>query len=62
MPTWKAFLKNHMWELVALDFFTIPRITCEVLFVLVILAHDRPCVIHCNVTEHPTAAWTAQQA
>jgi hypothetical protein len=62
MPTWKAFLKNHMWELVALDFFTIPRITCEVLFVLVILAHDRPRVIHCNVTEHPTAAWTAQQA
>jgi hypothetical protein len=62
MPTWKAFLKNHMWELVALDFFTIPRITCEVLFVLVILAHDRLRVIHCNVTEHPTAAWTAQQA
>ena len=60
-PTWKAFLKNHMRELVALDFFTVPTVTCKVLFVLVILAHDRRRVIHCNVTEHPTAAWTAQQ-
>jgi hypothetical protein len=61
-PTWKAFLKNHMREVVALDFFTVPTVTCKVLFVLVILAHDRRRVIHCNVTEHPTAAWTAQQA
>lgn len=60
-PTWKAFLKNHMREVVALDFFTVPTVTCKVLFVLVILAHDRRRVIHCNVTEHPTAAWTAQQ-
>jgi putative transposase len=32
-----------------------------VLFVLVILAHDRRQVVHFNVTEHPTAEWTAQQ-
>jgi len=32
-----------------------------VLFVLVVLAHDRRRVLHFNVTEHPTAAWTAQQ-
>jgi len=32
-----------------------------VLFVLIVLAHHRRRVLHFNVTEHPTAAWTAQQ-
>ena len=40
-PTWRAFLHNHMKDLVALDFFTVPTVTCKVLFVLVILAHER---------------------
>jgi putative transposase len=31
------------------------------LFVLVILAHDRRRIVHVAVTEHPTAAYTAQQ-
>jgi putative transposase len=60
-PTWKAFLQNHMQDLVALDFFTVPTATFLVLFVLVILAHERRRIVHFNVTEHPTAAWTAQQ-
>jgi putative transposase len=60
-PTWKTFLKNHMQDLVALDFFVVPTATFRVLFVLVILAHDRRRIVHFNVTEHPTAQWTAQQ-
>jgi len=32
-----------------------------VLFVLVLLSHERRRVVHVNVTEHPTAIWTAQQ-
>jgi len=60
-PTWKTFLKNHMKDLVALDFFTVPTVTFRVLFVLVILAHERRRVVHFSVTEHPTAQWTAQQ-
>ena len=60
-PTWKAFLRNHLQDLVALDFFIVPTVTCRVLFVLVMLAHERRRIIHFNVTEHPTAAWTAQQ-
>jgi transposase InsO family protein len=60
-PTWKSFLKNHVQDLVALDFFTVPTVTFRVLFVLVILAHARRRVVHFNVTEHPTAHWTAQQ-
>jgi transposase InsO family protein len=60
-PTWKTFLANHMQDLVALDFFVVPTVRCKVLFVLLILAHHRRQVIHFNITEHPTAAWTAQQ-
>ena len=60
-PTWKTFLQNHIQDLVALDFFTVPTVTYKVLFVLVILAHARRRVVHFHVTEHPTAVWTAQQ-
>ena len=43
------------------DFFTVPTATGRVLFVFVVLSHDRRRIVHINVTEHPTAAWTAQQ-
>jgi len=59
--TWRTFLQNHAEELIALDFFTVPTATFRVLFVLVILSHDRRRILHFNITEHPTAAWTAQQ-
>jgi putative transposase len=60
-PTWKAVLTNHMQDLVALDFLVVPTVRHTLLFVLVILAHDRRRVVHFNITEHPTAQWTAQQ-
>ena len=59
--TWKAFLENHVKELVSIDFFTVPTARFRVLFVLVVLAHHRRRVVHFNVTENPTAAWTGQQ-
>lgn len=59
--TWKTFLDNHADHLVAMDFFTVPTATFRVLFGLVILAHRRRSIVHFNVTEHPTAAWVAQQ-
>jgi putative transposase len=59
--TWRTFLANHVRDLVSIDFFTVPTARLRVLFVLVVLAHHRRRVLHCNVTEHPTAAWTAQQ-
>src|SRR5213594_3566988 len=59
--TWRTFLTNHVRDLVAIDFFTVPTAQLRVLFVFVVLAHDRRRVLHFNVTEHPTAAWTAQQ-
>jgi transposase InsO family protein len=60
-PTWKAFLTNHVQDLVSCDFFIVPTATFKVLFVFVILAHDRRRIVHFNITEHPTAQWTAQQ-
>src|SRR5438067_8799710 len=59
--TWRTFLANHVCDLVSLDFFTVPTARLRVLFVLVVLAHHRRRVVHFNVTEHPTAHWTAQQ-
>ncbi len=59
--TWRAFLTNHVRDLVAIDFFTVPTAHLRVLFVLVVLAHHRRRIMHFNVTEHPTADWTAQQ-
>jgi len=59
--SWCTFLKQHMRDTVAIDFFTVPTARLRVLFVLVVLAHDRRRVVYFNVTEHPTAEWTAQQ-
>ena len=59
--TWRTFLANHVRDLVSLDVFTVPTASLRVFFVLVVLAHHRRRVVHFNVTEHPTAQWTAQQ-
>jgi len=59
--TWQTFLTNHVATLASMDFFTMPTLTGRVLFVLVLLTHHRRRIIHINITEHPTAAWTAQQ-
>jgi putative transposase len=60
-PTWRAFLAAHLREMVAVDFFVVPTLTCRLLFVFVVLRHDRRELLHLNVTDHPTAVWTAQQ-
>jgi putative transposase len=59
--TWRTFLTNHVAPLVSMDFFTVPTLTGRVLFVLVLLSHERRRIIHVSITEHPTAMWTAQQ-
>jgi Integrase core domain. len=45
----------------SVDFFVVPTVTFRMLFVLIILAHERRRIVHVAVTEHPTGAWTAQQ-
>jgi putative transposase len=58
--TWRTFLVNHVRHLVSIDFFAVPTAGLRVLFVFVVLAHHRRRVLHFNITEHPTAAWTQQ--
>jgi transposase InsO family protein len=59
--TWKAFLSNHREVTAAMDFAVLPTATFGLLYVLVILHHDRRRVLHFNVTDSPTSAWVCQQ-
>ena len=59
--TWLTFLTTHASQIRAADLFVVPTVTFRLLFVLVILAHDRRRIVHVAATEHPTAVWTAQQ-
>jgi putative transposase len=59
--TWCTFLDSHLKDLVSIDFFTVPTIRFQVLYVFLVLAHERRRVVHFNVTAHPTADWVAQQ-
>jgi hypothetical protein len=59
--TWRTFLDNHVTDLVSIDFFTVPTATFRILYVFIVLNHDRRQAVHFNVTEHPTAQWTTQQ-
>ena len=59
--SWRTFLTNHLQQLAAADFFVVPTATYRLLFVLVILAHERRRIVHVAVTDNPTAAWTSQQ-
>ena len=54
--TWRTFLENHLRSTVAVDFFAVPTLTCPILLVFVVLAHDRRHILHVNVTRHPTSA------
>ncbi|MDP3938194.1 MAG: integrase core domain-containing protein [Deltaproteobacteria bacterium] len=58
---WRTFLKNHLPETVACDFFVVPTATFRLLYCFLILSHDRRRIVHFNVTSNPTAKWTAQQ-
>ncbi len=58
---WTTFLRNHLDSVAAVDFFTVPTVTCRMLYVFVVLHHDRRRVLHFNVTDSPGAFWTGQQ-
>ncbi len=59
--TWRTFIKNHMPDMVGVDFLVVPTIRFHLLFVFIILSHARRRVVHFNITANPTAEWTAQQ-
>jgi len=59
--TWRTFLENHVKTMVSVDFFTVPIVRFQILYVFLVLAHERRRILHFAVTVHPTAEWSAQQ-
>ena len=59
--TWRSFLRNHTQDIVSIDFFVVPTATFRVLYVFLVLEHERRRIVHFNVTDAPSAQWTGQQ-
>jgi len=51
--TWKTFLKNHMHNTVAIDFFTIPTATFQIYYIFLVLRHSDRNFLHFNITMNP---------
>jgi len=58
---WRTFLDNHLKTMVSVDFFVVPTIRFQILYVFLVLAQERRRILHFAVAAHPTAEWTAQQ-
>jgi transposase InsO family protein len=58
---WSTFVRNHARSVLATDFFMVVTASFRVLYVFVVLEVGSRRILHWNVTEHPTAEWTAQQ-
>jgi hypothetical protein len=60
-PTWRSFLRNEAIGIAAIDMFVVPSATFRLLFVMLILVHDRRKIVRFDVTQHPTAGWLSRQ-
>jgi putative transposase len=58
---WSTFLRNHARGIVACDFFVSVTATFRLFYVFVLIEHGSRRLVHFNITQHPTAAWTLQQ-
>jgi putative transposase len=60
-PTWRSFLHNQAAGIAAIDMFVVAFASFRLLYVMLILAHDRRRIVYAAVTEHPPAAWLSRQ-
>ena len=58
---WSTFVRNHASAILACDFCVVVTATFRLLYVFIGIKHQTRRIVHCNVTAHPTAAWTLQQ-
>jgi hypothetical protein len=58
---WSSFVRNHTRSLLACDFLVVVTAGFRQLYVFVLMEIGTRRIVHCNVTAHPTAAWTLQQ-
>src|SRR6267154_3133047 len=60
-PSWRTFLRNQAEGIAAIDMFVVASASFRLLYVTIILAHDRRKIVRIAVTEHPTAVWLSRQ-
>jgi hypothetical protein len=60
-PTWRSFLRNQAAGIAAIDMLIVVSASFRLLYVMIILAHDRRRIVRFDVTRHPTAGWLARQ-
>ena len=60
-PTWRSFLRNQASGIAAIDMFVAVSASFRLLYVLIILVHDRRRIVRFDVTQHPTAGWLSRQ-
>ena len=58
---WITFLRNHQDVIAAMDFFVVPTVRFQLLYVWFAIDHARRRVLHFNVTTNPAAGWVIQQ-
>jgi putative transposase len=56
-----TFLRNHRAAIAAMDFFTVPTLTFDVLNCFFVIGHDRRQVLHHNKARNPNALWVTLQ-
>ena len=61
-PTWSQFLRSQAEAILACDFFTADLLDGTQAHVLAIIEHATRRIRILGVTQHPTGAWTTQQA
>jgi len=55
---WRTFAQDHASAIVACDFCIAVTATFRLFYIFVVIEHGSRRLLHCNVTEHPTAEWT----
>jgi len=60
-PTWRNFLRTQAAGIAAIDMFVVVSVSFRLLYVMIILAHDRRKIVRFDVTRHPTAGWLSRQ-
>ncbi len=60
-PTWRSFLRNQVAGIAAIDMFVVASASFRLLYVMIILAHDRRTIVRFDVMRYPTAGWLARQ-
>jgi len=60
-PTWRSFLRNQAAGIAAIDMFVVASASFRLLYVMIILAHDRRTIVRFDITRNPTAGRLARQ-